>query len=241
MKLRLLTVLVVLAAALSAVVPAAAWATDGGESGDNASRVEPDDPEPIPDFWTEEEPASGSGGGGDDAPRPSGDTSTSPGGTAPGSGTVTTGPGAQVPTSPTRPATRQAAPAEDAPVCDPPAGLRQALRSLRRAVRGHDLLAANPRPVSVRVAACLPGTFELAVVVAGSETVLWRGRRDLRTTRPATLRLTMTPAGRRFVARVRRNGGGVVRMRLRARLYPAAARRAHAPASSSASTSASTS
>jgi hypothetical protein len=226
MKLRLLTVLLVLAAALSAVVPAAAWATDGGESGTNASRVEPEDPEPIPDFWTEEEPASGSGGGGStsstDAPRSSGDTSTSPGGTAPGSGTVTTGPGAQVPTSPTRPSTRQAAPAEDAPVCDPSAGLRRALRALRRAVRGHDLLAASPRPVAVRVAPCVPGTVELAVVVAGGDTVLWRARRELRTTRPATLRLTMTSAGRRFVARARRDGGGVVRMRLRARLYPAA-------------------
>lgn len=223
MRLRLLTVLLVLAAALSAVVPAAAWATDGGESGSGASRVEPEDPEPIPDFWTEEEPASGSGGGGD-APRSSDDTSTSPGGTAPGSGTVTTGPGAQVPSSPTRPATRQAtpAPAEDAPECDPSASLRRALRSLRRAVDGRDLLTPTARPVAVRVAPCVAGTFELAVVVAGGgDTVLWRARRALRTTRRATLRLTMTSAGRRFVARARRNGGGVVHMRLRARLYPA--------------------
>ena len=221
MNVRLLTVLIVLAAAPCswAPAPAAAWATDGGEAGTTASRSEPEEPEPIPDFWTEEEPAGEPPAAQQpprdrgDAPSSSDQASTSPGGTAQGPGT-TAGPGV--------PATTSQRQAEDAPACDPPATLRRALLSLRRAVRGHDLLAADPRPIAVRVSPCMPGTFELAIVVSGRETVLWRARRELRTTRRATLRLTMTPTGRRFVARMRRSGGGIVHMRLRARLYPAA-------------------
>jgi hypothetical protein len=210
MKLRLLTVLLVLAAALTA--PAAGWATDGGESGQQAAAAEPAEPEPIPeDFWTQGPPPSD----------PASDTSTSPGGTAPGSGTVTTGSGAQA-SSPSSPATpRQTAPAETEPACDPPATLRLALRSLRRAVTGRNLLDERARPVPVRIAPCRAGLYELAIVLEGTDTVLWRARRDLgKGVRRATLRLAMTSAGRRFVARTRRSGGGVVRMRLRARLYP---------------------
>ena len=229
MRLRLLTVLMILAAALAAVAAPAAWAQeDGGEPGAGQTMAEPEDPEPIPDFWTEEEPASGSGSGsgsskqeqeqqrpsGDDAPRSSGETSTSPGGTAPGSGTATSGPGAQASIQD---------PEAGGAACDPPAMLRLALRSLRRAVAGRTLLDERARPVRVRIAPCMAGTYELAIVLSGGDTVLWRARRDLGSgIRRATLRLTLTGAGRRYIARVRRSGGGIVRMRLRARLYPAA-------------------
>ena len=55
---------------------------------------------------------------------------------------------------------------------------------------------------------------------ARAPTVLWRARRELRTTRRATLRLTMTPAGRRFARRARK---GTVRIGLDGRFTPAEA------------------
>lgn len=212
MRRRLFTILLMLVAAVCATAPA----TVGAQ--------EPEEPEPIPQFWTEEDYADEGGSkpsaGGTEPtpptsapqPSPSDQTSTSPGGTAPGSGTATTGPGAEAPTDP------PSGSGEVVLECDPSAGLRRALRSLHRAIRGRQLLTLRPQPFAVRVKPCVAGTFELSIVEDRTGVVLWRARRDLKTTRRATLRMTMTRAGRRFVANGR--PGQRVRMKLRAKLTP---------------------
>lgn len=220
MVLRLLALVLVFAAA-SWATPAA-HAQSNGSTDDGSAQVEPEEPEPIPDFWTVEEPASGSSTKEPDAPAssPSDQTSTSPGGPEPASGTTTTGPGgsASTPVAPAQAGTETVQ--DDEPSCDPRLALRRALRSLRSALRGRNLLDPRARAVAVRVSPCVPGTFELAVVLEGAETVLWRARRDLATTQRATLRLKLTGAGRRFIARASRGPSRTVRMRLRARLTP---------------------
>ncbi|HEX2087211.1 MAG TPA: hypothetical protein VHF89_16130 [Solirubrobacteraceae bacterium] len=204
MTVRLLIVVLLLASALWATTPGAV-AADGGEPA--TAQGEPEEPEPIPDFWSVEEPASST---------PSDQASTAPGGTAPASGTETTGPGAPAPEIA---ATAQQPPAADGEAaCDPAASLREALHALRRAIGRRNLLARDARPVRSRVATCLAGTLELSVVAERRGTVLWRARRALRADQRATLRLTMTRAGRRFIARGR--PGQIVRMRLRATLMP---------------------
>ena len=213
LRLRLLVVLLALVAALAATVPAAAGASDGeyqassttAEDGpDPGAEPEPEEPEPIPDFWSEELPAEGGG-----SPTSSNQASTSPGGTGPASGTLGTGPGAPAST-PTSPGAGAAA------ACDPRITLREALRSLRAAIGRRNLLSRDAKPVSVGLAPCLAGTLELAVVVEGRDTVVWRARRVLSSSRPVALRLTMTAAGRRFIARASRGRSRTVRLRLRA-------------------------
>ncbi|HEX8085543.1 MAG TPA: hypothetical protein VF529_14720 [Solirubrobacteraceae bacterium] len=164
--------------------------------------------------------------------RPPGDSSseppqasTSPGGTEPASGTPTTGPGAP------------ASEAEAEPACDERSAARTAVGALRRMGFVRPLLTREARAFGIRVAPCRAATVMLTVALADG-TVLWRARRELRTARAATLRLRLTAAGRRLIAReARRPGSRRVRLRLRARIAAAG----QAPASSSASTSASTS
>ncbi|HEX8207855.1 MAG TPA: hypothetical protein VF587_17450 [Solirubrobacteraceae bacterium] len=176
-------------------------AQDGGKDDvPDAKGTEPNPPAPAPDQQGTPD-----------------QTSTSPGGNAPGSGSETTAPGA--------PASPEGSGTTDAGVvlaCDPAAALRRAVRSLKRATRGRRLLTRRARPFDVRVKPCVAGTFVLSIVEKRTGTVLWRGERDLRTTLRATLRMRMTRAGRRFVARGR--PGQVVRMRLRATLTPATVR-----------------
>ena len=208
MTVRLLTLLLLLlAGALWATAPAAG-ASQGGEPA--AAQGDPEEPEPIPDFWSVEEPASSS----------SDQASTSPGGTAPASGTLTTGPGAPASNADSTAQQRPVAGGESA--CDPRASLREGLHALRRAIGRRNLLVRDAGPVTFRAGSCLPGTLTLSVVEEQSGIVLWRATRELRTTDPATLRPTMTRAGRRFVKRARRGPSRVVRMRLRARLTAAA-------------------
>ena len=204
MIVRLLTTLLTAAAALWAMAPAAAAGGGGGEPAaggkdvPNAKGTAPtataEQPGPVQD------------------PSSADQTSTSPGGTAPGSGTQTTGPGAPAPPEQGTVGTGVAL------ACDPQAAVRRALRSLRRASRRRDLLTPRARSFTVRVRPCVPGTFALRIADRRSGAVLWRARRELRTTRRAKLRMTMTRRGRRLAKRGTR--GRKVPMRLHATLRP---------------------
>lgn len=160
---------------------------------------EPEEPEPIPDFWTETEPTP--------EPEPPA------GADEPASSTTT-------PTSPARQAPPAATPpAEDD--CDEQDVAASAAKAAQRALRKRPLLGTTRRKLVVRVRSCAAGDLQLRLVEAGTTTAVARGRATVAADETSKLTLRMTPAGRRYERRVAASSDRRYRLQLNARFVPA--------------------
>ena len=159
---------------------------------------EPEEPEPIPDFWTETEPTP--------SPEP------------PASSTSTSAPAParQGPTPTEEPAEPTT---EDD--CDEQAVAGRAAKAARRALRKRPLLGTGRRKLVIRVRSCAAGDLRLRLLEAGTTTAVARGRATLVADRTAKLTLRMTPAGRRYERRVADSPDRRYELQLTARFEPA--------------------
>lgn len=155
---------------------------------------EPEEPEPIPDFWTETEPKPSS-----EPEQPADDDHPAP--------STTTTPAAPAP------------PAEDD--CDEQAVAAEAAKAAQRALRKRPLLGTARRKLVVRVKSCAAGDLQLRLVEAGTTTAVARGRATVAADETSKLTLRMTPAGRRYERRVAASSDRRYRLKLNARFVPA--------------------
>lgn len=156
---------------------------------------EPEEPEPIPDFWTETEPKPSEAPEQDAPPPPARSTTQAP------------------PADDTAPA---------APECDPQGVAAKAAKAARRALRKRPLLGTKRRALTIRVTSCSGGDLELRLVDEKGTTTVARGRTTVAADATSKLSLRMTPAGRRYERRVARSADGRYELRVTARFVPAA-------------------
>ena len=161
------------------------------------AQAEPEEPEPIADFWSAEEEAGAPGPQSQSEPPPEGsqEAAPAPAGSAPG----------------------QAAPppGATATTCDPAAFVREVMDAVHADLRRRPVRLERGETRTFRARPCIAGTLEIRLLHAPTRVVVARGRAALRPDATGAVRVTRTAAGARLRRRVGRAGGGKVRLRLR--------------------------
>lgn len=173
---------------------------------------EPEEPEPISDFWSEylppEEPAA-----------PAADPTTTPASEpAPAPSPAHSGSSAPRPTS--TDGSRPAQVTQGDSYCDPRLVLRQTGGAAARALARRPLIGHARRSLVVRARSCAGGRLEIRLVDATAATTVAVAKRSVRANVPAKLTLRQTTAGLRWERRLVAGAKRRYALRLDVRFVP---------------------